>query len=176
MKRIAAIIAVGGLILAACASTSTEETAKESVVAAESEAGWVGALEAAGCKVVVNPQPPGDVTQCPNGAQLGDADLTSAHLEGAHLEFANLQLAYLINANLDLAHLEYAGLQGAHLEGAHLEFANLQFANLEFANLEGANLEGANLEKALLGGAVCDKDTTWPNGKKGHGTECPKAT
>ncbi len=116
--------------------------------------------------------------ECPGcnleGAKLGKADLTFANLKNANLRLVDLNWADLPNANLEGANLEGAKLPNANLEGANFYNANLEGANLYNANLYNANLKGANLEGALgmtddgiIGsGAILDKNTTLPSGKK----------
>jgi len=75
-----------------------------------------------------------------------------------------------------------ANLSGVNLDRVNLAEANLVEANLSDAGLFRANLSGgeliqgrtgADLYRARLRDAVCNADTVWPDGTKGHGTKCP---
>ena len=59
---------------------------------------------------------------------------------------------------------------GCDKSGANLSRADLSGANLYRADLRYANLTGANLT-----GVLCDNETFWPDGTKGHGSECPSS-
>jgi uncharacterized protein YjbI with pentapeptide repeats len=64
---------------------------------------------------------------------------------------------------------------GCDKSGANLSRADLSGANLTVANLYRADLRYANLTGANLTGVLCDNETFWPDGTKGHGSECPSS-
>jgi len=90
-------------------------------------------------------------------------DWSGCDQRGARLRSANLYKANLTDANLSGADLSRADLSGADLHRASLIDTDLYRANLIDTNLTGAKLLRAR----------CGNDTLWPDGTKGHGSECP---
>ncbi len=94
--------------------------------------------------------------------------------ENCNLQETNLEKAKLEKAKLMEANLAYANLKGANLKGADLTGADLAGADLAGADLTGADLTRADLtmatgmtdEDVINSGAILDKNTTLPSGKK----------
>jgi hypothetical protein len=141
--------------------------------------GVLGACGSSDSGQDVQPEPEAAVSsRCPNPSDAGaqavpsvdweDCDLSGANLSGAVLWDADLTGAHLTGADLTGADLTGADLTGADLTGADLTGANLSDTNLRDADLSGQDLSDANLNRA-----ICNGNTRWPDGSKGHGSTCP---
>ena len=106
-----------------------------------------------------------DSSHCPNGpgSRMRAQAAPEVDWHGCDLSHANLRGADLTAADLSRAYLSRANLTGANLTGA----------DLIDVDLTGADLTGVDLTGADLTGALCNNETVWPDGTKGHGTKCP---
>lgn len=104
------------------------------------------------------------------GANLTNSDLSKTKFEGTNLIRANLnnvnfsESYFSKEVKLDKADMSEANLSKASLIGVTLSQVNLSHANLRDSKLLGANFESANLEKTNLEGAICNKNTKFPEG------------
>jgi uncharacterized protein YjbI with pentapeptide repeats len=116
------------------------------------------------------------------GVQAHDAILNGAKMQNSYWNSGEVDLsgAQLIDAKLNPANLQGVNLRGANLTGADLAGAIVSAVDFRDATLTGANFSGARLDDAKLPPSIaeakCSNTTTWPDGTRGHGTECPPPT
>lgn len=158
--RIAFIVALAVIAMAACSSGSDSATSTVTPSVAPSvEPGSPSPTATVVNDCTIEPD-----AQCP-GAYLSLVSLQGMDLSGANLEGADLHASDLRRTDLTGANLTDADITDSDLSDATLVGADLTGAKLRHANLTGTDFTGAEVSTRQLGSAyLCD--TVMPDGGK----------